>query len=530
MSGPDLSRSAKKGLPLAMIRTAMSRIPRAVRIIATVAFVIACVLAPLKAVPLVHGWWQAHETQVAVAKELPVEPPLVVLASAPDTLQLVPGATEKLGLELTEVAAAPAPEPLRLDGTLFLDANRMVNVRCRFNGDVIAVGEVADNDPGDESAGQPVRMRSLRYGDIVKPGQLLLIVSSKDLGEKKSEFVDALLSLQTTRERLERLEKLLKQQAVPEKSVLESRRELAGAEVAATRAERTLRSWGMADADMQGLRKEADEMRQKNWVSHPDEELNWGRVEIRAPAAGTIVEKNVVVGEMTSDRTLFKIADLSRLDVMAHVYEEDLPDLENLASQQRHWTIQLKSEPKALALRGCFNRIGSIIDPSQHTALVMGSVDNSQARLRVGQFITARIELPHVSGELAVPATAVVDKDGENYVLVKSAEQPLQFRLTRVSTTRRCESKVCLNGAATSAPDLHEGDVIIVRGAVEMIAELDRLKANAVKPATSPAPGPSDAVPAPAAAAAVTPSNDQSMRTTWDALRRIAMCVPRRRG
>ena len=116
---------------------------------------------------------------------------------------------------------------------------------------------------------------------------------------------------------------------------------------------------------------------------------------------------------------LFKIADLTRLDVLAHVFEEDLPMLEDLPATRRHWKIYLKSDPQGRPLSGSFSQIGSIIDPNQHTALVMGWVDNASGRLRIGQFITAAVDLPAYMDEVAVPASAIVDKDANSYVFVQ---------------------------------------------------------------------------------------------------------------
>jgi cobalt-zinc-cadmium efflux system membrane fusion protein len=51
--------------------------------------------------------------------------------------------------------------------------------------------------------------------------------------------------------------------------------------------------------------------------------------DVVAPLDGVIIERNVALGELvdtTSD--LFKVADLSRLGVLAHAYEEDLPTLD----------------------------------------------------------------------------------------------------------------------------------------------------------------------------------------------------------
>ena len=93
--------------------------------------------------------------------------------------------------------------------------------------------------------------------------------------------------------------------------------------------------------------------------------------------AGTVLEKNCgSVGDIVDTATdLFKIADLSQLWVWADVYEEDLPTLLALPEPVR-WTIRLKSDPAASPMAGWVEKIGDIIDPNQHTALVIGQVDN----------------------------------------------------------------------------------------------------------------------------------------------------------
>ena len=108
-----------------------------------------------------------------------------------------------------------------------------------------------------------------------------------------------------------------------------------------------------------------------------------------------IIEKNVALGDLVDTSTdLFKIADLSRLRVMAHAYEEDLPALDTLKDSRRSWSVVVGAGSEDAVTRdGRFDQIGSIIDPNQHTALVMGWVDNPDGRLRVGQFVTVRVEI-----------------------------------------------------------------------------------------------------------------------------------------
>src|SRR5581483_4834323 len=95
------------------------------------------------------------------------------------------------------------PRTLELPGRLALDSDHLARVHSRFPGEVIEIEEVAISRDS-----LPVERRPLRVGDRVKAGQLLAVVWSKDLGEKKSELVDALSQLRLDRETLNRLKSL----------------------------------------------------------------------------------------------------------------------------------------------------------------------------------------------------------------------------------------------------------------------------------------------------------------------------------
>src|SRR5262249_40050398 len=141
----------------------------------------------------------------------------------------------------------------------------------------------------------------------------------------------------------------------------------------------------------------------------------WARVEVRSPQDGVILEKNVAQGDLVDTVTdLFKVADLSRLIFWAHAYEEDLPILQALP-RGSPWTVRLPSRPGEPS-RGELERVGEVIDPNQHTALVCGRVDNVSGQLRVGQFVTAEVELLPSPGEVEVPTTGLVE-DGRASIL-----------------------------------------------------------------------------------------------------------------
>ncbi|HEY2251059.1 MAG TPA: efflux RND transporter periplasmic adaptor subunit [Planctomycetaceae bacterium] len=470
----------------------------------TVAIFAVVVLVPVKLVPMVQQWIEDREAAGTKHAALVQAEKLAELASdQPDTLIVPEDVYKTLGMTLAQVQPAVAPEPLKLDGSLHLLANSIVHVRSRFFGDVVEVGPYEDPvapvdgvDGTDSSAHESRSTRQLQFGDFVRKGQLLAVVWSKDLGEKKSELVDAISKLETDRNQLEQYLKT-EVGVVPKKQIIDARRTVEADSIARDRARRTLVSWRLTEEEINAIEKEAEGVRRGR--IHPEAEKSWARVEVRSVCDGTIVEKNLAVGDYidNDDLDLFKIADLSRMDVVAHAYEEDVPALESLAPTQRDWTIHLKANPGLEPLRGRFDRIGNIIDPTQHTAIVMGWVDNSRGRLRVGQFITAQINLPTPDNEVSIPVSALIDQDGKSFVFVRSPTDPQRFTRRSVFPVRRrgdiislrCKPRGHVSSDGSCAVELlNLGDWVVTTGGLQMAAELTNLQSQSATLAVQDTP------------------------------------------
>jgi len=57
---------------------------------------------------------------------------------------------------------------------------------------------------------EAARPERWRYGDYVKKGDVMFVIWSKEIGEKKSELVDAISKLDADKKLLERLESVEK--------------------------------------------------------------------------------------------------------------------------------------------------------------------------------------------------------------------------------------------------------------------------------------------------------------------------------
>src|SRR5262249_11572054 len=182
----------------------------------------------------------------------------------------------------------------------------------------------------------------------------------------------------------------------------------------------------------------ADGSRERGEQRDRAHDRDWAKVEVRSPLEGTILEKNVTVGDIVDTATdLYKIADLRTLAVWAHVYEDDLPALLALPPEERTWEVRLPSDPSAAALKGSIERISEIIDPNQHTALAVGTVDNTDGRLRVGQFIMAEVTLPALPYEVIIPTRALIEDGHGSLVFVQEDPPRPRYTMRRVDVLRR---------------------------------------------------------------------------------------------
>jgi cobalt-zinc-cadmium efflux system membrane fusion protein len=405
-----------------------------------------------------------------------------------DTLEIQPAPARMLGITIAKAEQADRSRSLELQGSLGLDTNLLARVHTRFPGEIMEIGQIQVQDIDDTGEARTFS-RPLDFGDTVEKNQLIAVLWSKDLGEKKSELVSAIAQLRLHEDTLKRLEKY--RESVPERTLREAQIAVEADIIAVERARRTLRSWMLTREEIQAIEKEADRIWEHKEKRVPLEEKDWARVEIRAPFAGTILERNIAPRDIVdTSADLFKVADLSHLRVWANVYEEDLPALQSLPLPVS-WTVRLKADPRGRALPGRVDKIGEIVDPNDHTARVMGRVQNKDGRMKAGQFITATIDLPPDPQEVQIPAGALVEDGSESVVFVQPDAGKDLFTQRHVQVARRTRDLVFVRSvlkppkkptkgqsAAVRAVPLLPGERVVSSGAIELKAQLDEMLAS----------------------------------------------------
>lgn len=405
----------------------------------------------------------AHANSHA-AQHAPREKEKARLADQRDDTVLLPAdVVRDLRVKSKAVGPALPAGPLRLTGSLMLDPSHLARVRARFDGQVVKLGPVDPNDP---------ESRPLQFGDSVHKGQLLAVIWSKEIGQKKSDLLDALSRLKLAKITLTRL-KSLRTGDVAERVVREAEREYEGNLIAVQTAERTLRSWRLTDEEVDGIRQEAERIHEGQTERDRKLDTRWAELDVLSPIDGVVLEKNITVGEIVdSSLDLFKVGDVRKLLVVAHVYEEDLPLLEQLPAAQRRWKLKLLAQPDSPSIERPFELTGRIIDPAQHTAQAMGRLDNPDGKLLVGQFITASVELPARVDEVSVPASALVEDGETSVVFVVGGAGGNEFTRTPVAVSRRGRDVVHLRTHLTKQEQdqglrsLTPGEQVVTSGAV----------------------------------------------------------------
>jgi cobalt-zinc-cadmium efflux system membrane fusion protein len=205
---------------------------------------------------------------------------------------------------------------------------------------------------------------------------------------------------------------------------------------------------------------------------------------------------------MVVDNTvnLFQIADVNRLLIIANILEDQLPILEALDLDDRHWSVRTVGARSAEGLPGTIDEIGYLVDPNDHTIKVKGYVDNPGLRLRAGQYVAATVPLLAPPDVVEIPVDALVDDGKQAVVFVQTDHAKPQYTMRRVQVSHRFEHTVFVRTkpipkeekiAAQEAEEgllpeeaLTPGDWVLQSGAGELKAALLNLESQPEKNTT----------------------------------------------
>jgi len=287
----------------------------------------------------------------------------------------------------------------------------------------------------------PVSRLLVSLGQRVKKGDALAAVDSPDFAAAISAYQKALATARTNRQLADLDQDLLAHNGV-------AQREAAQAETDAANAE--------ADRDAA-----LQELVSLQLPAETIKEIQLGRkvarVEgmIRAPVAGTVVERLVTPGQLlqAGATSCFTVADLSRVWVMAQIFGADL------AAVSVGDAAEVNSGIGSKSFSGKVDNIAALVDPDTRAVAVRVVVDNPGDLLKKQMYVRVRLEARQESRGLLVPASAIL-RDDENL--------PFVYQLQADGSLAR--RHVTLGSRTGDAYDIAEGlsaaDKIVVDGAL----------------------------------------------------------------
>jgi len=312
---------------------------------------------------------------------------LVTLGCSNDTkaaptkaeVTLEPGVFEADHPELFSLVKAESrdlPVELQANGTTNPDISKTIHVTSLGSGRVIDL--------------------KVRLGDYVKKGQVLMVISSPDLGVANSDYQKAKADEELSRRALERAQQLYSHGAFAEKDLEAAKDTDDKAKVdLRTTAERVHLLGGDPD--------------------HPGQ-----LIPLRAPVSGTIVEQNVAgfegIKSLDNTPNLFTIADLSDVWIVCDVYENDLGDIRVGDSAE----IRLNAFPDRV-FHGKISDISRVLDPNTRSAKVRIVLGNADGSLRPGMFAVAKFRSRRTRPRVLVPSTAIMRLQDKDWVFQKEA-------------------------------------------------------------------------------------------------------------
>lgn len=339
-------------------------------------------------------------------------------------LQVTPERQQLIGLRFGEVSYGSSAQEFRSVGRVAVDEARTTRVHARVEGWID-------------------RVHADFVGQLITKGQPLLTLYSPELLATQQELLLA-----------------LEARTIMSKSSMHEAHTNSEALVEAAR--RRLELWNFNRSQIETVERSGKPI---------------PSVTIYAPAGGFITARNAFPGQkIAPDTELYAIADLSRVWVMADVFESDAPAL-SLGVQA---VVTSPNDP-SISLQARVSYIQPQVDPATRTLKVRLELNNPGYKLKPEMFVDVTFRVTG-SNILTVSSEAVLDSGTTQTVFMDLGKGLLEPR--QVEVGRRFGDRVeILRG-------LSKGDRIVVSGAFLLNSESQLKSAMAGMSQNSGAPAP----------------------------------------
>lgn len=146
-----------------------------------------------------------------------------------------------------------------------------------------------------------------------------------------------------------------------------------------------------------------------------------GYAHIRAPASGTIAQRDVDPGESASPGVpMFRLVNNRQVYVRARIGEVNIREI------YKDQTVKVTVDAVVDTFKGTVADILPVADPESRAFDVKIRVSNNEGKLTQGMFARVQIVAQQQSNVLVVPRDAVIQQAGKNIVYVAKGGQAIQ--------------------------------------------------------------------------------------------------------
>jgi cobalt-zinc-cadmium efflux system membrane fusion protein len=370
------------------------------------------------------GWRAVAATTALAAVACAAPPPEAGTQPASNadrpSLFTVP-ASQLPNLQVVAVQKASWPVVVRTSGTVDWDADHTAQAITQVSG--------------------PITRLLVDTGTRVAAGEPLLYVSSPEVAAAVAAYREARNRLDLARRTLERDRDLFAHKAIAQKDLDESESSYHDAVTEEQNTLDALRIYGVAAEDLAAAESQDAPVKPE--------------LAVRAPIAGTVVEKLVLPGQViqAGSTVCFVISNVSTVWVQGHVYDSDLPAV-RVGDR-----VDVGSSALPERYQGVVAYIGAALDPGTRTTPVRIVTRNPDGLLKKELFVDVTIHTAIAHEAVVAPASAVL-YNAENFPFVYLQVQPGQFAERLVKTGAHEDDKFqILDG-------LEPGDRIVSEGSV----------------------------------------------------------------
>lgn len=173
------------------------------------------------------------------------------------------------------------------------------------------------------------------------------------------------------------------------------------------------------------------------------------RVVIHSPADGIILDKSVVEGQnISSGQSLFRVANLHQVWILADVFKIDMPFL------KMHAPANVENANDSYS--GQIDFIYPEVDPAARSVKVRIPLNNPGMVMKIGQYVNVAIHSPVSYEAIAVPSQAVINTGARQVVALAIGEGKFEIREVKLGAYA--------DGFYEVTDGLRIGDTIVTSG------------------------------------------------------------------